>query len=234
MGLNHNLSACGGPGLLCRSPLESHVYEFRQEQRLPTLPMCREGLSQCLRECLCLCLGFNKNPGSYSGWAHYWSEGILEDFGEGDRRGWSGAKGPEASSRTAALAGRGLLPGKPIYDPILSSTVSSSSLVAITVYSSPFLSNGLSLYIVPAALAVLYMALKDIWKYLDDLWSSGKKGGFGPLSWPRGFRGGTCFQVLRLQLAFLLLKPHTCASFPGGPLPSHPPGGRHSMPRHFL
>lgn len=28
-------------------------------------------------------LGFNKDPGPSSGWAHYWDEGILVDFGEG-------------------------------------------------------------------------------------------------------------------------------------------------------
>lgn len=32
-------------------------------------------------------LGFSKNPGPSSGWAHYWGEGILVDIGERDSRG---------------------------------------------------------------------------------------------------------------------------------------------------
>lgn len=53
-------------------------------------------------------LGFNKNPDPYSGWAHYWGEGILVDFADSDCRGWSGARGPEADQ--GLRLGGGCLP----------------------------------------------------------------------------------------------------------------------------
>lgn len=164
-------------------------------------------------------LGFNKNPGPYSGWAHCWGEGILVDFAGGDCRGWSGARGAEADQ--GQRLGGGCLPES---NPILSSLLSLCSLVALTIRSSPLLRDGLSLRLVQAALAVLYMALKDIWNYLDGLWSSGKKDGFGLLS-QASRAAHVSFQVLRIQLTFLLLKPHASASFPSRLHPSHPPGG---------
>lgn len=149
--------------------------------------MCSEGLSQCLRECLCPCLDLirilaHTVAGHITGVKVFWQtlERVTAEDGleQGDQR------------QLKDSSWEGLPPRKQMYNPILSSLVSSSSLVAVTICSSPFLRDRLSCYIVQAALAVLYMALKDIWKYLNGLWSSGKEGGFGLLSRPRGFRGG--------------------------------------------
>lgn len=134
---------------------------------------------------------------------------------------WS--KGTRGRSRTAA--GRGLSPRKQIYTPILSSPLSLCGLVALTICSSPLLRDGLSLRIVQAALAVLYMALKDIWKYLGGLWVIREEGWVWPTFTAQRLQGGTCFQVLRIQLTFLLLKA-ACFCFLSRPSPPIPPTWR--------
>lgn len=68
------------------------------------------------------------------------------------------------------------------------------------------------------------MALKDIWKHLDSLWSTGKKGGFGLLLGPGGFGVAHVFRFSEYSSLFLLLKPHAFTSFPICLLPCHPPG----------
>lgn len=78
-------------------------------------------------------LGFNKNLGPYSGWAHYWGEGILVDFGEGNSRDC--LKEEEATQGQWPWMGQRCLPESiSLYCILtLSPAVSSSSgLVAIT------------------------------------------------------------------------------------------------------
>lgn len=65
----------------------SHSCVFHHEWCLPALHMRNEGWMPKGMPVLC-------SGSLYSGWAQYWGEAILLDFGEGDSRGWSGARGP--------------------------------------------------------------------------------------------------------------------------------------------
>lgn len=103
-------------------------------------------------------------------------------LGGGDGGSWAAAGRSESAPRVSLFlrlldwVRASSQEGQPHHPPSILSTRVSPSFwweVIIVIYSLSFPRDDLSLHFVRAALAVSCMALKDIWKCLDSLWSSG-------------------------------------------------------------